>query len=81
MSLGAQGTVCAGGRYDALVETLGGQPTPAVGFAMGLRAFDFIIATTTLSSQDQPDVFCVLSGRACFDTRLVVVRAIASRFT
>ncbi len=36
-SLGAQGTVCAGGRYDALVEQLGGRPTPAVGFAMGVE--------------------------------------------
>ena len=35
-SLGAQGTVCAGGRYDGLVSQQGGRPTPAVGFAMGL---------------------------------------------
>jgi histidyl-tRNA synthetase len=35
--LGAQGTVCAGGRYDGLVELLGGKPTPAIGFAMGLE--------------------------------------------
>ena len=35
-SLGAQGTVCAGGRYDSLVERLGGRPTPGVGFALGL---------------------------------------------
>ena len=35
--LGAQGTVCAGGRYDALVEQLGGKPTPACGFAMGVE--------------------------------------------
>ena len=35
-SLGSQGTVCAGGRYDGLVEQLGGRATPAVGFAMGL---------------------------------------------
>lgn len=35
--LGAQGTVCAGGRYDGLVAQLGGQPTPAVGFAMGIE--------------------------------------------
>lgn len=34
-ALGAQGTVCAGGRYDTLVQQLGGRPTPAVGFAMG----------------------------------------------
>lgn len=36
-SLGAQGTVCAGGRYDGLVEQLGGKATPAVGFAMGVE--------------------------------------------
>ena len=36
-ALGAQGTVCAGGRYDGLVEKLGGKPTPAVGFSMGLE--------------------------------------------
>ena len=36
-SLGAQGTVCAGGRYDGLVEQLGGKGTPAVGFAMGME--------------------------------------------
>jgi histidyl-tRNA synthetase len=36
-SLGAQGTVCGGGRYDGLVEMLGGKPTPAVGFALGME--------------------------------------------
>jgi histidyl-tRNA synthetase len=36
-SLGAQNTICAGGRYDSLVELLGGNPTPAIGFAMGLE--------------------------------------------
>ncbi len=35
--IGAQGTVCGGGRYDGLIEMLGGQPTPALGFAMGLE--------------------------------------------
>jgi len=35
--LGAQGTVCAGGRYDSLVEQLGGKPCPSVGFAMGIE--------------------------------------------
>lgn len=36
-SIGAQGTICGGGRYDGLVEQLGGQPTPALGFAMGIE--------------------------------------------
>ena len=35
--IGSQGTVCGGGRYDGLIETLGGKPTPALGFAMGLE--------------------------------------------
>ncbi len=42
--LGAQGTVCAGGRYDGLVEYLGGRATPAVGFAMGLERLIALLA-------------------------------------
>jgi histidyl-tRNA synthetase len=38
-ALGAQSTVCGGGRYDGLVESLGGKPTPAVGFGLGLERF------------------------------------------
>ncbi|MCP5206833.1 MAG: histidine--tRNA ligase [Hahellaceae bacterium] len=44
-SLGSQGTVCAGGRYDGLVEQLGGKPTPAVGFAMGVERLVLLITT------------------------------------
>ncbi|MGB1270846.1 MAG: histidine--tRNA ligase [Endozoicomonas sp.] len=44
-SLGAQGTVCAGGRYDALVDMLGGKPTPAVGFAMGIERLVLMLET------------------------------------
>lgn len=43
--LGAQGTVCAGGRYDGLVEQLGGKPAPAVGFAMGIERLLLLIET------------------------------------
>ncbi|MFZ5619962.1 MAG: histidine--tRNA ligase [Pseudomonadota bacterium] len=42
--LGAQGTVCAGGRYDGLVEYLGGRPTPAVGFALGMERLVALLA-------------------------------------
>ncbi len=44
-SLGAQGTVCGGGRYDGLVEQLGGKGTPAVGFAMGLERLVLLMET------------------------------------
>lgn len=46
--LGAQGTVCAGGRYDGLVKQLGGRPTPAVGFAMGVERLILLLETLEL---------------------------------
>ena len=46
--LGAQGTVCAGGRYDGLVEQLGGKATPAVGFALGLERLVLLLQTLQL---------------------------------
>lgn len=46
--LGAQGTVCAGGRYDGLVELLGGKPTPAVGSALGMERLILLLETLAL---------------------------------
>jgi histidyl-tRNA synthetase len=47
-ALGSQGTVCAGGRYDGLVEQLGGKPTPGVGFAMGVERLILLLETLDL---------------------------------
>ena len=44
-ALGAQGTVCGGGRYDSLVEQLGGTPTPAVGFGLGMERLILLLTT------------------------------------
>lgn len=56
--LGAQGTVCAGGRYDGLVELLGGKPTPAIGFAMGLERFiELISVNADLPGEDSADLY------------------------
>ena len=55
-SLGSQGTICAGGRYDGLVEQLGGKATPAVGFAMGLERIVLMLDTLGLSSDVKSDV-------------------------
>jgi len=52
--LGAQGTVCAGGRYDGLVEQLGGQTTPAAGFAIGLERLAELAALQKVAGADQP---------------------------
>nr|WP_298058951.1 histidine--tRNA ligase [uncultured Halomonas sp.] len=51
-ALGSQGTVCAGGRYDGLVEQLGGKPTPAVGFAMGIERLILLLETLELIPDD-----------------------------
>ncbi|ELB8603227.1 histidine--tRNA ligase [Vibrio cholerae] len=62
-SLGSQGTVCGGGRYDGLVEQLGGKPTPAVGFAMGLERL--VLMMETLGNTDvrrSVDVYLVTAG-------------------
>lgn len=64
-SLGAQGTVCAGGRYDGLVEQLGGRPTPAVGFAMGLERLILLLETLELVPghvNSNADVYVVAMG-------------------
>src|SRR5262249_31702482 len=47
--LGAQGTVCGGGRYDDLVEQLGGKPTPALGFSFGLERTILLIQQSTMN--------------------------------
>ncbi len=63
--LGAQGTVCAGGRFDGLVEQLGGKPTPAVGFAMGVERLVSLIEEQSLSlSRYQPHAYLVQVGEA-----------------
>ena len=61
--LGAQGTICAGGRYDGLVEYLGGRPTPAFGFAIGLeRLHALLLAGKTRQPQADLHFYLVLSG-------------------
>lgn len=63
-SLGAQGTVCAGGRYDGLVEQLGGKATPAVGFAMGIERLALMLENKAdnLESPEKVDVFFIAMG-------------------
>jgi histidyl-tRNA synthetase len=61
--LGAQGTVCAGGRYDGLVEQLGGKPAPAAGFAMGIeRLLALVEAGGTPLHVALPDAYIVHAG-------------------
>jgi histidyl-tRNA synthetase len=63
--LGTQGAVCAGGRYDGLVEHLGGEPTPAIGFAIGLERLVELYALAGLGAPPRvPDVYVVAVGEA-----------------
>ncbi len=69
--LGAQGTICAGGRYDGLVAQLGGKPTPGVGFAMGLERILLLLGAQGIEAPSTlPLAFGVGVGeageRACF---------------
>jgi len=63
--LGAQGTVCAGGRYDPLIEMFGGKPTPAVGMAMGMeRLIELMKTAGEPSDPNHCDVYMVHQGDA-----------------
>jgi histidyl-tRNA synthetase len=66
-ALGSQGTVCAGGRYDGLVSQLGGKPTPAVGFAMGVERLVLLLEELQLvpeSVRQRIDVYVIGMGDA-----------------
>ena len=59
--LGSQGTICGGGRYDYLIEEIGGKPAPAVGWAMGVeRVFELLNLKSQAFPMPVPDVYAVL---------------------
>jgi histidyl-tRNA synthetase len=61
--IGAQGTVCGGGRYDGLIELLGGKPNPAVGFAIGMeRLLELWEMSQTLSTRPECEIYIVHQG-------------------
>ncbi|MFB2720724.1 histidine--tRNA ligase [Shewanella xiamenensis] len=79
-SLGSQGTVLAGGRYDGLVAQLGGKETPAVGFAMGLERIVLLLETLALT-QDIPaevDVYVAAMGDNCLVEAIKVAQELRS---
>jgi histidyl-tRNA synthetase len=64
--IGAQSTVCGGGRYDHLIEEIGGPPTPGVGFGMGIERLLLVLdaAGISISKPETCDVFIAVLGRA-----------------
>ena len=63
-TLGAQGTICAGGRYDGLIEQLGSQTVPGVGFALGLERLAAMLAVGRPTTELAPHVYLITVGDA-----------------
>ncbi len=75
--LGAQGTVCAGGRYDGLFELLGGKPAPAVGWGMGIeRVLDLLLQSGIEAPSAAPDAYAVVADAGMLPVAITVVEAL-----
>ena len=72
--LGSQGTVCGGGRYDGLFEQLGGKPTPAIGFGLGVERLLLLLQEIAVDMPDTaPDAYAVLPDPGALPRALVVL--------
>ena len=75
--LGAQGTICGGGRYDGLVEMIGGKPAPGVGWGMGLeRVLDLLMQSGIEPPVLSPDVYAVLPDAAALSPAIALVETL-----
>ncbi|MBS0315946.1 MAG: histidine--tRNA ligase [Proteobacteria bacterium] len=75
--LGAQGTVCGGGRYDGLFEQLGGKPTPAVGWGMGMERMLLLLdAVGANPPPEAPDAYAIVPAPDAMTTALVACEAL-----
>jgi histidyl-tRNA synthetase len=78
--LGSQGTVCAGGRYDRLVEAFGGQSTPAVGFGLGLERLVLLLeATHQLQAPKVTDIYVVVLNEGVFKDALLLTETLREK--
>ena len=77
--LGAQGTICGGGRYDGLVEMMGGKPAPGVGWGMGMeRVLDLLAQSGIEPPAQAPDAYAVLPDAAHLSVAIATVEALRS---
>ncbi|MBH2009725.1 MAG: histidine--tRNA ligase, partial [Xanthomonadaceae bacterium] len=75
--LGAQGTICAGGRYDYLIEQMGGKPAPAVGWALGVeRVLELIKEQGALVEHPVPDAYAVIPEASALPVVLQTLQAL-----
>lgn len=73
-SLGAQGTICAGGRYDGLVEQLGGKSTPGFGFALGIERLVLMLTSLEKVNNVRPqvDAYLIILGNKALDSEVEI---------
>lgn len=75
--LGSQGTVCGGGRYDYLIEQIGGKPAPAVGWALGVeRVLELLKEQGAFIVETAPDVYAIVPETAALPTVLPVLQSL-----
>ena len=80
-ALGSQDAVCSGGRYDGLIAQMGGDSTPAVGFAMGVeRVVELVKLANTAPPATAPDVFVMAQGEGAQRTALVLADRLRDAF-
>lgn len=72
--LGSQGAVCAGGRYDGLIEQLSGKPTPALGFAIGAERLILLMQQTQAIATKTPDIYLITDSDTGFQMGLKLAR-------
>jgi len=79
-ALGSQNAVCSGGRYDGLVAQLGGPPTPAIGWALGMERVVLLMQAVEAAAPDlNPDVYLVLAGAAAMSAGLSLAERLRDR--
>ncbi len=79
-SLGSQGTICGGGRYDYLIEQVGGKPAPAVGWALGVeRVLELLKEQGTLPDAQGPDVYAIVPDAAALPTVFKIIQALRAQ--
>ncbi len=79
-SLGAQDALCGGGRYDKLVEELGGKPTPAVGFAAGMERLMIAFGNTENVSNPTADIYFITLGKKATEKGFVIAEKIRANY-
>jgi histidyl-tRNA synthetase len=75
--LGSQGTICGGGRYDYLIEQIGGKPAPAVGWALGVeRVLELLKEQGADTAAPVPDAYAIIPDAAALPQAMTVLRAV-----